>query len=327
MGAMKQNISLIETGLVAALCAAWPTAASAEGVDAGTLIQNTASATYDAGSGPEALNSNTVTIKVDELLDVTVSSLDSGPIGAAPGSAVLTFEVTNKGNGPEAFVLTANPSVGGNDFDTTVDTIAVDTNGNGVYDPGIDQKLTGPETTSVLNAEEMVTVFLLVTVPATTVDGDQTTIELRADAVTGTGAPGMTFSGQGVDGSDAIVGAGGATDIATGSLVVGITNVVLAKSAVVADPFGGTSAVPGSIITYTILATVSGSGSVNGLVVSDAMPSGTTYRAGTLTLDSNPLTDAAGDDAGEASLTGINVDLGTVSGGTSHAITFDVGID
>ena len=324
---MKQNIALLKTSLIAALCVAWPVVASAEGVGAGTLIENTASATYDAGDGPETLNSNTVTVKVDELLDVTVSSLDSGPIGTVPGSAVLTFEVTNKGNGPEAFVLTANPSVGGNDFNTTVDAIAVDTNGNGVYDPGIDQILTGPETTAVLDAEDMITVFVLVTVPATTVDGDQTTVELRADAATGTGTPGRTFAGQGVDGSDAIVGAGGASDSATGSLIVGITTVELVKSAVVADPIGGTSSVPGSIITYTITANVSGSGSVSGLVVTDATPTGTTYRAGSLTLDSTPMTDVAGDDAGEASLTGIRVDLGTVSGGTSHAITFDVGID
>lgn len=324
---MKQKLSLLETGLIAAVLVLWPAVALAKGVGAGMLIENTASATYDAGDGPETLNSNTVTVKVDELLDVTVSSLDSGPIGTDPGSAVLTFEVTNKGNGPEAFVLTANPSIGGNDFNTTIDAIAVDTNENGVYDPGIDQILTGPETTALLDAEGMVTVFVLVTVPTTVVVREQTTVDLRADAVTGTGTPGTVFPGQGVDGSDAIVGAGGAVDTASGSLIVGITTVDLVKSAITVDPFGGTSAVPGSIITYTITASVLGSGSVSELVVSDAIPSGTTYRTGTLTLDTIPMTDAAGDDAGEGSTTGILVDLGIVSGGSSHAVTFDVGID
>lgn len=324
---MKRELISLERAFAATLLLALPVSASAAGVDAGTLIENTASATYDAGDGPTTINSNTVTLKVDELLDVTVSSLDSGPIGATPGSVVLTFEITNTGNGPEAYTLTANPSVGGNDFDTTIDGIAVDTNGNGVYDPGIDQILTGPETTAVLDPEANLTVFVLATVPATAVDGDQSTVDLRADAVTGTGAPGTTFAGQGVDGSDAVVGAGGASDNATGSLIVGITTVTLTKAAAVADPFGGTSTVPGSTITYTITASVAGSGSVSGLVVSDVIPAGTTYRTGTLALDSSALTDASGDDAGQASAAGISVDLGTVAGGSSHAVTFEVSID
>ena len=61
--------------------------AHAGGVKAGTLIENTASATYDGGAGPVTIPSNTITVKVDELLDVTVTSRDSGPVSAAPGSA------------------------------------------------------------------------------------------------------------------------------------------------------------------------------------------------------------------------------------------------
>lgn len=112
------------------------TVAHADGVDAGTLIENTASATYDGGDGLVTIPSNTVAVRVDELLDVTLTSLNSGSVAAEPGTAVLTFELTNNANGPEAYSLTANPAVPGNDFDTTVDAIAVDTNGNGVYDPG-----------------------------------------------------------------------------------------------------------------------------------------------------------------------------------------------
>lgn len=267
-------------------------------------------------------------MRVDELLDVTVTSLDSGPIGGAPGEAVLTFEITNQGNGPEAFELTANPSVAGNDFDTTVTSIAVDSNGNGTYDPGVDAILTGPETTPVLASDEALTVFVIVEVPVDAADGEATEVELSADAVTGTGAPGTVFSGQGVDGGDAIVGSTGATASANGSIVVGITTVDLTKSVTLADPFGGTSAVPGSVATFTINANVAGSGSVDDLVVTDAIPTGTTYVANSLTLDGVGLTDASGDDAGEGSdANGISVDLGTVAGGTVHAITFDVTID
>lgn len=302
--------------------------AMAEGVSAGTLIENTASATYDNGAGTQTVDSNTVTVRVDELLDVTVTSLDSGPVGAAPGEQVLTFEVTNQGNGPEAFTLIADPAVAGNDFNTTITAIAVDTNGNGVYDPGVDEILTGPATTEVLAADATLTVFVIVEVPASVADGQTSDVELTADTVTGTGAPGTTFAGQGVDGGNAIVGATTASASATGSLFVGITTVDLAKSVTLLDPFGGTSAVPGSIATFTITATVSGSGSVDDLVVTDAIPDGTEYVASSLTLDGGALTDASGDDAGEASdASGVSVDLGTVAGGEVFEITFDVVVE
>ena len=80
-----------------------PTVALAAGVSAGTLIENTAVASYDDGAGPRTINSNTVTVRVDELLDVTLTSLDPGPVAARPGEVVLSFELTNQGNGPEAF--------------------------------------------------------------------------------------------------------------------------------------------------------------------------------------------------------------------------------
>ena len=318
------RLALAPLAIAAALVT---TPAHAGGVKAGTLIENTASATYDGGAGPVTIPSNTITVKVDELLDVTVTSRDSGPVSAAPGSAVLTFELTNTGNGPEAYTLTANPAVAGNDFDTTVNGIAVDTNGNGVYDPGVDQMLTGPATTAAIAADASLTVFVLVTIPGGVADGDQSDVSLLAEAVTGTGAPGTAFAGQGAGGGNAIVGSTGANATATGSLSVGITDVDLIKSATVRDPFGGTGIVPGATITYAIRAEVRGSGSVSDLVVTDAAPADTTYVAGSLKLDGAILTDAADADAGRSGTSGISVDLGTVSGGSSHIVTFQVTID
>lgn len=324
---MKKTTHLLAASATAAVLALSSAPALAGGVSAGSLIENTAQATYDTPDGTETVDSNTVTLKVDELLDVAVVSLDPGPISTKPGDDILTFEVTNTGNGPEAYFLTANPAVAGNDFDVTINSIAVDTNGNGVYDAGIDQILTSPETTAVLAADETLTVFVLVTVPAGATDTQESQVELLAEAVTGTGAPGTTFAGAGENGSNAVVGLSGADDTALGSLIVAITTVDLVKSAVVLDPFGGTAPVPGAIITYTITANVVGSTSVDNLVITDAFPAGTAYQPETITLDGGSLTDAAGDDAGEASATGITVDLGTVAGGNSPAITFDVKIE
>ena len=67
--------------IAVSLCAYAPFA-NAGGVSAGTLIENTASASYDNGSETITVPSNTVSVKVDELLDVTLTSLDPGPISA-----------------------------------------------------------------------------------------------------------------------------------------------------------------------------------------------------------------------------------------------------
>lgn len=326
MDTQKLISSLFATSVVASFTLSAP--AMATGVDAGTLIENTASATFEDGEGEKTVESNTVTVRVDELLDVTVTSQDSGPVGTEPGEAILTYEVTNQGNGPEEFTLTANPAVAGNDFDTTVTSIAIDSNDNGVYDDGVDVILTSPETTPELAPDEAVTVFVIVTVPGGVVDGDNSDVELLAEAVTGTGAPGTSFAGAGVDGGDAIVGATGADGAAVGSLVVGLTTVDLNKAVSLVDPFGGTSAVPGTVATFTITAEVIGTGSLDSLVITDGIPDDTTYVAGSLALDGTGLTDASGDDAGEASDTaGISVDLGTVNGGDTFEVTFDVTID
>lgn len=316
------------TVLVPALLVGAAAPATAGGVTAGTLIENIAVANFDEAGTARSINSNTVTVRVDELLDVTVTSLDPGPVSARRGDAVLTFEVTNQGNGPEAFRLTAETAVAGNDFDTTFRGVAIDSNGNGTYEEGVDQILAAPQTTPVLAQDARLTVFVLVTVPQSAVDGDTSNVALTAAAVTGTGTPGTAFEGQGVDGGDAIVGSTGALANARGALVSAVASVRLDKSVSLRDPFGGTSAVPGSVATFTIEASVSGTGSVANLVVTDAIPAGTTYVPGSLTLDSGALSDAADTDSGTASeADGIRVALGSVAAGARHAITFNVTID
>jgi uncharacterized repeat protein (TIGR01451 family) len=304
------------------------TPALAGGVTAGTLIENTAVASYDDGAGARTINSNTVTVRVDELLDVTLTSLDPGPISTRPSNAVLTFELTNQGNGPEAFRLIANPAVAGNDFDTTFEAIAIDSNGNGIYDEGVDEILTAPQTTAVLAPDAVLTIFVLVSVPDGVSDTQTSNVDLTAEAVTGSGAPGTVFAGQGVDGGDAIVGTTGAIATARGALIVGVANVALVKSVVLRDPFGGTSAVPGTVATFTIRAEVTGTGTINDLVITDLIPDGTTYAPGSLALDGASLSDADDGDAGSASdTTGIAVNLGNVVAEATRSVTFDVVID
>ena len=313
---------------VMAASAVTPAPLLAGGVTAGTLIENTAVASYDEGGVVRSINSNTITVRVDELVNVTLTSLDPGPVAARPGAAVLTFELTNQGNGPEAFRLVANAAVGGNDFDASFRAIANDSNGNGIYDEGVDEILAQPQTTAALVPDQRLTLFVLVTVPDGVGDQQTSAVTLSAEAVTGTGAPGTAFAGAGVDGGNAIVGATGAQATARGALITGIANVALVKSVVLADPFGGTSAVPGTVATFTIEARVSGTGAIDNLVVTDVIPEGTTYAPGTLALDGVDLSDAADGDAGAASDTaGISVTLGTVAAENTQRVTFNVVVD
>lgn len=301
--------------------------AMAAGTPAGVLIENTAEASFDADSGRVAVASNTVAIRVDEVLSATVTSLDAGTITAGPGPRALAFAITNTGNGPESFTLAADPARPGNDFDMSVTGIAVDTNGNGVYDEGTDQLLSDPATTPPLAADASLTVFFLVSVPTGAGDTGRSEITVTAQTTTGSGAAGTVIAGAGEDGSDAVIGAGGGSASVTAVVTAAVASVELVKSAIVQNSFGGTAATPGSTITYTLRADVTGTGEVAGLTITDAIPTGTQYLPATLTLDGASLTDAGDSDAGEASAAGILVALGTVTAGTSRTITFDVMID
>ena len=315
-------------GIAIAVCGLGASEAVADGVSAGTLIENTATATYDDGGATRTITSNVAVVRVDELLDVTVTSRDAEPILVVPGQAVLTFEVINLGNGPEAYELTTQTNLTDNDFETTFDHIAIDSNGNGTYDPGVDEILTTPQMTPTLAADQAVTVFVIVIVPNDAADQQISQVELTASAVTGSGAPGTVFAGQGEGGGDAIVGTTTASASALGGLRAGITSVILTKSADFLDPFGEADAVPGTVATFTLIAQVVGSSSIDDLMVVDAIPEGTTYVRGSLTLDAASLTDVRGDDAGEASnATGISIALGGATAGTTHTITFDVTIN
>ncbi|MEM8918746.1 MAG: hypothetical protein AAGE37_07785 [Pseudomonadota bacterium] len=305
--------------------------AHAVGTVAGTDIVNVAQASYDdGGGGTITVDSNPVTITVDELLDVTVDSVDAGDVPVNPGatSQVLTFQVTNTGNGNEDFTLSADTARTGDDFDTVFEQIVLDTNDNGVYDPGVDTIYTPGTNDPSLAADESITVFLLSEIPAAANDTERAEVELSAVAVTGSGTPGTTFAGQGDGGGDAVVGSTGADAGDSGFFVVQVADVALVKSATIVDPFGGTEAVPGATITYQLVVTTSGTGILNNLSIADDIPNDTTYVTESITLEGGAVTDS-GADADEGSFDGtqIAVALGNVSGGQTRTITFQVTID
>jgi uncharacterized repeat protein (TIGR01451 family) len=314
----------------AAACAfALASGAEAAGTPAGTDIVNTAHATYDvAGSTPATIDSNTVTIKVDELLDVSVAWREPSDVATAPGltGQIVSYTVSNGGNGQEAFAL-APVHAGGGDFDPTVTSIVLDTNGNGSFDPGVDTLYVPGGNDPVLAPDQSVVVFLLSTIPAGAADGNRGRIDLSATAKTGSGTAGTTFAGAGEGGGNAVVGLTGGKGQHDAWYAVRKASLAFVKTASVADPYGGTTQAPGAVITYTLTATVSGTGSLANVAVTDAVPAGTTYKAGSLSLDAAALSDADDADAGKFTGSGIAVGLGTIAAGTTRIVKFQVKID
>ncbi len=310
--------------LAGASCA---TPAFAGGTPAGTDIQNIATATYETLGGPIEIDSNLVVIRVDELLDVTVSSSNPGDVATTPsGNNVQTFQVTNSGNGNEAFALVANVAVGGDDFDPSLQSLVLDSNNNGVYDAGVDTIYVAGSNDPVLAPDTSITVFIITSTPASAVNNNRAEVSLLASAVTGTGAPGSSFPGAGDGNSNAVVGNTGADAQASSFLAVQAALLALVKSAAVADPFGGTRPVPGSVITYTLVASVSGSGTLTNITISDPIPAETTYSAQSITLEGVGQSDAVDTDQGSFNGSAIRVAVGSLASGESRTVTFRVTI-
>lgn len=304
-------------------------AAFAAGTPAGTSIDNVATASYDGPGGTQSVTSNVVRLRVDELLGVVVASADPGSVTAQVGETgkALRFQVTNAGNGPERFSLSFQSAVGGDDFDPAVTGLVLDTNGNGAYDPGIDTAYVAGSNDPVLNPDESATVFVVSSMPASAANAARGIARLTATSATGSGTPGTLFTSAGEGGGDAIIGSTTARAEADGVYALTSVSVAFVKSATVLDPFGGTRAVPGSIVTYRLSADLTGSGNLTGFRMADTIPAGTTYQPGSITLDGTPQSDAADTDAGRFAAGGVTVAIGTAAAGASYAVTFQVRID
>src|SRR5436305_6355573 len=193
--AFVKNAWLAAAAAVSALAFAAP--ANAAGTAAGTTISNVATATYDLpGGGSASIQSNVVSLKVDELIDVTVAWRDPSDVigGAGAIGQVLSFTVTNGGNGNETYTLGTIANLGGDDFDPAITAIVLDTNGNGAYDPGVDTVYVAGSNDPLLAPDQSATIFVLSTLPLSAADGNPGSASAASGiAVTlGTVASGVT---------------------------------------------------------------------------------------------------------------------------------------
>ena len=313
----------------------WVHTALALGTSAGTPITNTATVTYTVGSDP-TLYSRTASdaFSVFEIIDVVVTWQDGAnvPVGTPHTDAVSTFQVTNTGNGPEAFRLSTMDTLSGDDFNPVMTSIWVESNGT----PGIQISGAAPDTPYVIGSgisflsDEAVTLYLLGNIPGTLSDGQTGIVQLTAEAMTANAAgaaAGTQLPNAGV-GGNAMVGSTNADGSAQGQYEVSAPAVTLYKSITqINDPYGGNGPYTSAQVTYAILVNVTGSGTAEGLVVTDVLPVYTTYVPGSLVLDGTPQTDAddAPVDNSDFDVTGQNtvtVNLGDTVAPATRTITF-----
>lgn len=322
-------------------------AAQAAMTPAGTDINNTATVQYtDPDSNPHTDSSNTNTFKVAEILDVTVASNDAAPLSVLTPEAnkVLSFTVTNTGNGNEVYALTASNALSGDQFDPANVRIYIDTNGDGLLDGG-DVLLNPGVNDPSLAPGASVKVLLVSDIPAGLANGDLGNVRLSAESKTTQSTPvmpdpvGAVFAGQGDGGVDAVVGTTQAVGEATQGYLVRDYSLVMTKTHALTfpgNPALNGKAVPGATITYTLTLTATGGGTFTNIMISDNIPAHTTYKAGSLTLNGNPITDGQNGDAGYVQGGVVRVfpngsdsvaNSGSVTAPSSNVVTFQVTID
>jgi fimbrial isopeptide formation D2 family protein len=320
--------------LALCLIGLWREPALAAGTAAGTTISNTATVNYTLGTDPTPL---TVTasnqFEVLEIINVVLVWQDAANIavGTPQSNRVMSFLLTNTGNGPESFQLSADAALAGDQFDPGAPALWTESNGTA----GLQADDTPYGAAGItLPADGSALVYAVSTIPAGLADGDIGAIRLSSAAMTpgAAGQPaGTLLPGAGAGSVDAVVGTSQARADATGSFQVATVAVTLSKSiAHISDPFGGDRPCTGARVTYRIAVDLSGSGTAEALTITDAIPADLTFAPGSLLLDGTAQTDAADGDAGDFNISAagtVTVNLNDTAAPAAHVIEFDTTIN
>jgi uncharacterized repeat protein (TIGR01451 family) len=327
------RLARASSAVVAVFLISFASSVLAAGTPAGTVIDNVARVDFEIAGTPLSQNSNLSSITVQERIDVTVV-LQSPPLQVAANDTdrALLFTVTNTGNGNETFQLAINSIIGGDDFDPVPSTTPIyfDTDASGDFSVGDTAYVLGSND-PLLAADASVDVLLLNDIPGFVIDGDIGRSELTADSVTGTGAPGDAYPGQGDGGTDAVLGTTGGSGVATGEYIIGDVQINIQKAVSVLNQFGGLEPIPGATLTYSVTVAVTNTGTATNSVFSDPIPADTTYVPGSISLNAGALTDAIDADAGELDTSGapaVVVRLGNLTQANGiQTVVFQVTID
>jgi uncharacterized repeat protein (TIGR01451 family) len=309
---------------------------------AGTTISNQARLQFTVQNAPGEIQSNAVGFTVSQLLGVAVTSQDAGDIGVnSPDlSRALSFRVTNIGNGLETYRLSRDDAVPGDNFDPLVPqapsgSLFIENGlqpGFQATGPNADLPYVAGSTDLILSSGSDRTVYLVSAIPPgqTHLDAGRSRLiatSAQADVpgkLPGTGLPPLGASGQ-----ERVVGLSRGQANATGAYrVTGVQTTVVKTVAKVRDPQGGSTVMPGAVITYRLMAELRGAGTASSVTVSDALPPQLRYKPGALFLNGALQTEAADADFSEVNVTNspqtLRVRLGSQTAPFLATVEFDV---
>jgi hypothetical protein len=292
---------LLASASVLAAAAVSASPAMAAGTVAGTTVTNSVTLDYKVGGIDQNQVTASDTFTVDRKVSLTVSEVGTTSTTVTPGqsAAVTSFSVSNASNAPLDFALSVTQPTGGtaahggtDNFNVSGIKTYIDTNTNGVYDPGTDAEITFLDQ---IPADQSRTVFVLADIPLGRATSDVAGVRLSATAAeaNGIGTLGATVTQTtgantaGVDTVFADTNANGnvARDgihFADDDYVILAASLTATKtSRVVSDPVNGTTnpkMIPGAVVEYCIaVANSSGSATATGVNISDEVPAATTY--------------------------------------------------
>jgi len=276
--------------------------AHAAGTAPGFDITNQATVDYQDANGNDYQElSNIVTTTVSQGASVDVSPDNANP-NATPGDSIYyAHTITNFSNDTDTIDVTASSTQG-----WTL-TLWHDVNGDGLKDAldvlMTDSGGTADPDTGVLAVDGTFDILVQVDVPAAAGNGD-----VDVTTVTGTSVFDPTVSDDATD---------------TTTLQAPVLAVVKSVAPLGDQP-------PGTTLTYTMDVTNSGTAAALNVILTDPIPTNTSYVLESMTLDGGWVTDANLDDEGDYNITNpgkITVDMSPIAAGATRTVTFQVTID
>lgn len=299
LAASIASIALVAGG------AAFIPAANAAAPTAGTNISNIASASYtDSTGNSKTVTSNVVTTTVLQVASFTLIT-DQTKTANANGQVSLSHTLTNTGNGSDTFnvgvVNNDTRDSSGDNYDFTGLNVYLDANKDGIPDSQT------PVTSVALAAGESVNLI----VQATTASNNVTAGDLGKLTVSATSGFDTNITVQNVD-------------------TVKITNgavISLVKSASVKNVDATQASTTAREVEYSLAYQNTGNTTATDVTITDVLPAGLTYVAGSATVNGTVLTDAA--DTDKYNVTGgvVTLVVPTVVANSGGVLKFKVRVD